>query len=154
MIKEDPKIFSKPPSDFLSKVDVGACYMNHQNTLLLLKRAKDRIHPETWGVPAGKAEINETIEETITREVLEETGVKISLKDLKKIGILYVRTKTLDYSFHMYYYFLKYLPAILLSKEHTSFKWTLEYELYDLPLIPGALESFEFYQQWKKKYGC
>ncbi|MEG1564381.1 MAG: NUDIX domain-containing protein [Bacteroides sp.] len=53
-----------------------ALIMNTQNELLVCRRAKDPAKG-TLDLPGGFIDLNETAEEGVAREVLEETGVKI-----------------------------------------------------------------------------
>lgn len=46
-----------------------------------------RTDNKKWGLPGGSIEIGEKVEETTIREVKEETGLSICLKDLKLFGI-------------------------------------------------------------------
>ncbi|WP_271814062.1 NUDIX hydrolase [Clostridium beijerinckii] len=46
-----------------------------------------RTDNKKWGLPGGSIEIGEKVEETAIREVKEETGVTICLKDLKLFGV-------------------------------------------------------------------
>ena len=52
----------------------------HEDTILLTKY-KDKMRFDRYALIAGFAEIGESIEQTVTREVLEETGIKV--KNLK-----------------------------------------------------------------------
>jgi 8-oxo-dGTP pyrophosphatase MutT (NUDIX family) len=54
---------------------VGATILilDKDNRLLMQKRNDNR----QWGIPGGYTEPNEKIEETIRRETLEETGIKL-----------------------------------------------------------------------------
>ena len=53
-----------------------------ENKVLLIKRAN---HPfiDTWALPGGFVEPNETCEQAATRELMEETGVRAYPKQLK-----------------------------------------------------------------------
>jgi 8-oxo-dGTP diphosphatase len=53
---------------------VGAAVAVHNNCVLLCRRAGGALSG-WWEFPGGKLEDNETIEECITREMLEELGV-------------------------------------------------------------------------------
>ncbi|WP_442507297.1 NUDIX hydrolase [Novipirellula sp. SH528] len=59
---------------------VGALVVNEQNELLLVRRARN---PEKgkWGLPGGFVDRGETIELALTREVFEETQLKVSSHD-------------------------------------------------------------------------
>ncbi|QXE03043.1 NUDIX hydrolase [Terribacillus sp. DMT04] len=59
----------------------GGCIENEYGEILLQKR-KDK---EKWGFPGGAMDIGESVEETVIREVKEETGLDVKVDKL--IGI-------------------------------------------------------------------
>jgi 8-oxo-dGTP pyrophosphatase MutT (NUDIX family) len=56
--------------------DVGI--FNSEGELLLQRRARDK----TWGLIGGFMELDETVEATARREVLEETGLRVGQLEL------------------------------------------------------------------------
>jgi ADP-ribose pyrophosphatase YjhB (NUDIX family) len=46
--------------------------------VVLVKRAHEPLKGE-WSLPGGAVELGETLEEAITREILEETGLEVSV---------------------------------------------------------------------------
>lgn len=46
--------------------------------ILMVKRAASLLEGGKWGIVGGYAELNETMEEAATREVMEETGWEIT----------------------------------------------------------------------------
>lgn len=62
---------------------VGAFILNNKNEVLLLRRA-DRVE-EVWGIPGGMMELGESVEETMKREVYEETGLEVKIE--KFLGV-------------------------------------------------------------------
>jgi 8-oxo-dGTP pyrophosphatase MutT (NUDIX family) len=65
-------------SDTLLTVGCGALLQDQKGNLLLQKRFPDDI----WGIPGGLMEIGESFEETVKREVYEETNLVITELDL------------------------------------------------------------------------
>jgi len=60
-----------------------AIIMFPTDKLLLIKRATVPFKGY-WALPGGKAELGETVEQTIVREVKEETGLNIAI--ISKVG--------------------------------------------------------------------
>jgi ADP-ribose pyrophosphatase YjhB (NUDIX family) len=65
-------------------VAVGAVIVQ-QDRLLLVERARDPGIGR-WAVPGGRVEPGETLAEAARREVLEETGLEVSIGDIAWVG--------------------------------------------------------------------
>lgn len=65
----------------LLTIGCGAIIEDELGRILLQRRTDNN----TWGIPGGIMEIGETFEETVKREVLEETN--LVLKDLSLFGL-------------------------------------------------------------------
>lgn len=60
----------------------------HKNKFLLVQRhLEDEIFPGKWQNVGGKIEANETVEETLEREIMEETGINV-----KKLVPIFVQS--------------------------------------------------------------
>lgn len=57
-------------------VGVGAVVV-HAGRVLLIERANEPLKGE-WSLPGGGLEVGETLEEGVMREVLEETGLRVT----------------------------------------------------------------------------
>ncbi len=66
-------------------VGVGAVII-HNNSVLVVKLTYVK-EPKKWIIPGGMVDCGETLEEAVTREVAEETGLKI-----KPLGIIGIRS--------------------------------------------------------------
>jgi len=79
------KVFEERPRGYCPGCDsihyenpipaVAALVINHDNQLLLVKRAVEPAKGQ-WCLPGGFIEIDESIEEGVLRELEEETGIK------------------------------------------------------------------------------
>ena len=93
--------------------------------VLLLRRApNERIAPGIWQCPAGKQENDETIEQTLARELREETGLEV----LKAIPVdtmsTVFETEGKLTNWHQYSFLVTTTNYnIILSSEHDDFCW-------------------------------
>ena len=62
----------------VQRVVVGAVIINNEGKILVLQRSSDEdIFPNLWELPSGKKEPLESCQDTLIREVFEETGLKV-----------------------------------------------------------------------------
>lgn len=71
----------------------AAIILNDKGQILLQRRA-DR---DKWGVPGGCQELGERIEETVIREIKEETNLEVLEKDLELIALVTGPSRRNDY---------------------------------------------------------
>ncbi len=64
-------------SDGVQQLVVGAV-VHHNGKVLLLQRPEDDFMGGIWELPSGKVEPGETLDEALTREVQEETGLGVT----------------------------------------------------------------------------
>lgn len=118
-------------------VGVGVMILKN-NKVLLGKRHKDpqkadsELHgADTWTMPGGKLHFQEELEEAATREVLEETGVKINKDKLKLISVSNDKVK--DAHFVTIGFLCEEFeeePKVMEPDEITEWKW---FNLNNLP---------------------
>lgn len=123
-------------------VAVVADIKNREGKILILKRHEGEIaYPGMYSFPGGKIEGNETVEEALNREVLEEAGLtlkpgKILLKD-KSI----IRPDGQTAKFFSYLCEVEAEEPVSISEDFTEFMWA---NITDLATIPhvGIEEEF------------
>ena len=64
-------------------VSCGAILENEREEILLQLRA-DTLN---YGIPGGIKELNETLMDTLLREIKEETNISLNKKEVKPFGI-------------------------------------------------------------------
>jgi len=103
---------------------VEAIIKDARGRILILKRSTNNsIYVGKWQLPGGKAEKGETALQTANRELLEELGCKcFSFKLLKKI-IFTEMFKGSKSTVELSIFSCKMKGSILLSKDHTIYKF-------------------------------
>lgn len=120
---------------------VGALiYARSTNRYLFLLRNKSR-YSGSWGIVGGKIEANETVIQSLVREIQEEVG-----QDYASRKFIPLETFTADNRKFVYYTFLvsideEFIPK--LNNEHRGYCW-VELNDHPRPLHPGLWRSFNF----------
>jgi len=110
------------------KVGVNGVVISEDGKILLERRADDKL----WGIPGGWAEIGESPQESVKREIYEETGLNVEVKDI--IDIFTRRPR--DYGQpHTSYHILFYCKLIDGSQKISC--ESLEIGFYDFRQISG-----------------
>jgi 8-oxo-dGTP pyrophosphatase MutT (NUDIX family) len=122
-------------------ISAKAFIINRNNQLLVLKMASGK-----WGLPGGLVEFNESIQEGLTREVKEETGLRIKIGRLLMAGEAYNKNFILRDKrvVHVHFVGLMYLcepltQNISLSDEHDDYFWAMESDLPKYEFQPEHL---------------
>ena len=121
-------------------VGVGICIL-HKGKVLLGKRhgdskkADSELHGEgTWTMPGGKVHFRERLEDACRREIFEETGLRVSVRDLK---FIHVSNDMVSDAHFVTLGFLcerfEGLPKVKEPDEITQWKW------FDLKKLPKPL---------------
>ena len=62
-------------------INIAGCFIVKDNKILMVQETKESAYKK-WSIPIGHVEKNETIPDAALRETLEETGCKVSLKNV------------------------------------------------------------------------
>lgn len=142
-------LFLTPPPDFQPKVWVAGCYCEFENKILFLKRSPHKLQGDTWGIPGGKLDENETPRAAAVREVFEEVGLSLQEDDLEEIGEMYIRGALNDYIFYRFRVRFLELPVLNVRlEEHVEARWVTIEDALKLPLIYGGEEALLNYQRF------
>jgi 8-oxo-dGTP pyrophosphatase MutT (NUDIX family) len=142
------KITSKKPEGYIPRIEIVACYLQREEDYLFLKKSKGRNEEETWGVAGGRVEEGETPFKAVIREVFEETGIKIDPESLSFKNLLYVDNPSFGkYLLHIHSYRCNKEEKVLLSDEHTEYKWLPLENAKKLTLLSGGLQSMSYFEK-------
>lgn len=142
-------VFVTPPPNFSPRVEVASAYCLCHHQLLLLKRQSHKSQGNTWGVPAGKLEINEKPLEALRRELMEEIRVDIDQTQIHFFQTLYIRQSSLDFIYHMFYIpFEQPIEIVLNKEEHQEYKWVFLRDAFEMPLMAGEHETLSLFKRF------
>src|SRR4051812_17720201 len=65
---------------------IVGCFLEYRGKFVILYRRSHKPDGNTWGLPSGKVEQEESDEEAVLRELNEETGYKASPSELEHVG--------------------------------------------------------------------
>lgn len=110
------------------EITVVAAIITKEDKILCTQRGNVKYLPYKWEFPGGKVELAETKEEALIREIKEELGCSIIIKDHA------VEVKH-EYDFaiiNLTAYYCNIIDGNILRKEHHAIKWCSIDELFDL----------------------
>jgi len=136
-------LYQAPPTDFRPSSDTVALYLQYRGAILVVQRNPQKdSNPLKWGIPTGKVEAGETMEQAAIRELTEETGIAVALDRLHFLGTAYVRYPTSDFTFNQFLITFDREPQITLDQENVAFRWVGADEVGFLDLVEDQDEAF------------
>ncbi len=118
---------------------VGAIIENSQHEILCALRSTKMSLSNYWEFPGGKIEPNETIAQTIEREIYEELGCHIRFLDLYDENI----HEYDDFIIHLYIARCTLVDGIPVPKEHAALLWLGRENLLSLNWAPADVPIIE-----------
>jgi 8-oxo-dGTP pyrophosphatase MutT (NUDIX family) len=148
-------IFLDKPETLTSVGSIVACFLEHEEHFLFLKRSEVEQSPGTWCVPGGKLEQQETPIEGARRELFEETQLEIpSLSFVRRVFLTLSLQPTQGLDMYIFYAALDEKLQPTLNFEHTEHKWMTFDEAKAFPLISGCPEHLDKYRELIKLSSC
>lgn len=122
---------------------------NEKGEILLQRRSDNDL----WGLPGGCQELGESYEETIIREIKEETNLDVDEKDLKLISLVSGKSRMRKYpngdvviNNTPLYYIEKYSGELKYNEESKELKF---FNLNNLPQNQHDPDLIDAYKKYK-----
>lgn len=128
----------------MTVIKVACAIIKQGNKTLCLQRSSKMSLPLKWEFPGGKLEDNETPEECLKREILEELKIEIKIiKQLTRNKHQYESNKVVM----LIPFVCEIVKGQIVLTEHESFKWlkgnklkTLDWAAADVPILEEYLK--------------
>jgi len=125
------------------RVTQKAIVFRNDGKFLAIKRSKTApSHPLAWDLPGGELEYGEIPFSGIAREVKEETGLEV--KDLKPFDV-FGQENHVGFWVTIAYTCEAVSPEVVLSYEHTDYRWLTKEEFLKLSSTPKNLRFVKNY---------
>jgi len=127
-------------------IHVACAIIEENGRVLAAQRNEFGRMPLKWEFPGGKIHVNESPEECLKREDMEEMGARLEIKRaLPPASHDYP-----DFSVTLYPFVCSLVTKEITLHEHKAVKWLLPEELLaldwaeaDIPIIKGYLEGID-----------
>jgi 8-oxo-dGTP diphosphatase len=128
------------------RVAVKALIPRIDQKILLVRRSRlpESAHPLEYNLPGGAVEPGETLIEALKREVVEETGLEVSIE-----GVFGIREwRAVRHNAHYIGVFIACKPyarspAISLNYENSEYMWATAANMRDLNIIESSRSILE-----------
>lgn len=131
--------------NIVQKVTCSGAVINDGKILILQRASDDDFYPNLWELPSGKKEPLEKVEDAAMREVKEETGLNVKVKNIIFTFNFIVDKpdETRDVTQLVFATELTGEADVRLSDEHQDFRWITEGELNDFNISPETKEAIQ-----------
>ena len=120
------------------KVKACALIKRGGNILIIKRASEDSYCPGLWDLPSGDVLPNETIKETLSREVMEETNLKIKTAEFSSV---WEEKSEKERILGLVFTCSVLSNKVKLSIEHDEFKWIPKKELNKFTFTYATKES-------------
>jgi 8-oxo-dGTP pyrophosphatase MutT (NUDIX family) len=131
---------------------VVGCFLEYNDKFVLVHRLPHKPDGNTWGLPSGKVEADESDLEALQRELYEETGYQASAHEAELLGTYdFISPRGDNLSYVTYRVTLESPHKVILEQAaHSEYKWitvaeadtmdNLIHGLHDLFRLVGFLQ--------------
>ena len=118
---------------------VTAAIIENKGSILIAKRKKGDRLEDKWEFPGGKLESNETPQECLKRELMEEFSVDTEVADF-----FFSTTYNYDHSsIRLDAYRVLYKSGKFLLKDHDAIEWVAPSDFYKYEFAPADIPIVE-----------
>ena len=141
MGQELPRLVSRRTMENSTVTAVGVWFYSVSTQRYLYLLRNDSRHPDSWGLPGGKFEANETLIEAMTRECTEELGHMPEY--LRLVPIEKFTSADGGFAYHTFFCSVAQEFVPVLNDEHIGWAWITS-GTWPRPMHPGLWSTVNF----------
>ena len=101
--------------------------------VLIAKRPEGKSMAGLWEFPGGKVEKDESFEEALSREILEELNVNIEIHN----KVAEERYQDDEINIVLHYYMCSLIDTDIVLSEHEAIEWVKKQDFLNYEFVPG-----------------
>ena len=117
----------------MKKINVAAAIITKDNKYFIAKRNKDKHLGGFYEFPGGKQDVNETLQQTVIREIKEELNIHVQVGN--KLGEEHYKDDKINV--HLHYFFCKIISGDIILNEHEDSAWVSKEEFKNYNFAEG-----------------
>ena len=117
----------------MSQTQVVVAIIKENNKYLIVQRNKNKHLGLMWEFPRGKVKSDESLEESLIREIKEEVNIIISVQE--KIAEEWYKDHKID--IHLYYFLCTQVTRTIELVEHKNIAWVTKKDFGKYEFVEG-----------------
>ncbi len=117
----------------MKKINVAAAIITKDNKYFIAKRNKNKHLGGFYEFPGGKQDVNETLQQTVIREIKEELNIHVQVGN--KLGEEHYKDDKINV--HLHYFFCKIISGNIILNEHEDSAWVSKEEFKNYNFAEG-----------------
>ena len=117
----------------MEKINVAAAIITKDNKYFIAKRNKNKHLGGFYEFPGGKQDVNETLQQTVIREIKEELNIYVQVGN--KLGEEHYKDDKINV--HLHYFFCKIISGDIILNEHEDSAWITKEEFKNYNFAEG-----------------
>tara|TARA_B100001248_G_scaffold257397_1_gene239833 strand:- start:532 stop:909 length:378 start_codon:yes stop_codon:yes gene_type:complete len=117
----------------MKKINVAAAIITKDNKFFIAKRNKNKHLGGFYEFPGGKQDVNETLQQTVIREIKEELNIHVQVGN--KLGEEHYKDDKINV--HLHYFFCKIISGDIILNEHEDSAWVSKEEFKNYNFAEG-----------------
>ena len=117
----------------MKKINVAAAIITKNNKYFIAKRNKNKHLGGFYEFPGGKQDVNETLQQTVIREIKEELNIHVQVGN--KLGEEHYKDDKINV--HLHYFFCKIISGDIILNEHEDSVWVSKEEFKNYNFAEG-----------------